>query len=205
MTNTVFALVASGFSVIAFIPYIWETIKGKTRPEGASWWTWAIITCVTTLSSWFAGASLSVLLLPIWLCFSQFIIAILSIKYGSSNWDWINKFCVAGALLGIFLWILTGQALLALVISITADFLASVPNIRHLFKKSEEESRASWTLGWVSSVLQMFSIKQWSLAESGWALYFLINMSINVVLVWRITVINSLKKIFIKKDDTRIS
>ena len=171
--------------MLAFVPYLRAIIKGQTKPSAASWWTWSLLAIITITSSWSAGASWGVLFLPLWLCFSQLLVAILSIKRGDNNWDLLNKMCVGGALLGVVLWWVTGQPLIALGISIVADLLASIPNFRHVWKNPEQENRTGWTLGWGSSVLEIFAVTQWTLAESGWAVYFLFSMTITFFLVWR--------------------
>jgi hypothetical protein len=178
-------VVATMLSVVAFIPYIRAIFKNQTKPSGASWWTWSILTIVTVISSRVAGAPWQVLMLPLWLCLSQLTVAILSIKRGDNNWDLLNKFCITGALLGILLWLVTGQPLIALLISVIADFLASIPNFRHVYLNPEQENRLGWTLGFGSAILEIFAISNWSVAESGWAIYFLINMGIMFLLVWR--------------------
>src|SRR3989344_8381635 len=124
--HQIFGITAGVFSIIAFVPYIWAIFKGKTRPSGASWWTWAFLALVTISSSWSAGAPWQVLVLPIWLLFSQLGVAILSLRYGDNNWDWLNRACVGAALVGIALWYVTGQTLIALFFSVIADFSAAV-------------------------------------------------------------------------------
>jgi hypothetical protein len=194
MNPYLFGIAAGALSVTAFVPYIRAIIKGRTKPSGASWWSWALLSGITVTSSWFAGAPLEVLILPIWLCFSQLLVAILSVRRGDNNWDWLNKACVIGACVGMGLWWITGQPLIALAISILADFLASVPNFRHAWTRPSEENQLGWTLGWGSAVMEIFAVTQWSLAESGWATYFLISMTITLVFVWRPTVRNLIAK-----------
>lgn len=177
---------ATTLSVVAFVPYIRSILKNQTKPSGASWWTWSILTIITVISSKVAGAPWQVLILPLWLCLSQLVVAVLSLKRGNNNWDLLNKLCVSGALTGALLWLITGQPLVALFFSVTADFLASIPNYRHIFTNPEQENRLGWTLGFGSAILEIFAIKTWSVAESGWAIYFLINMSISFFLVWRL-------------------
>jgi hypothetical protein len=183
--STLAGILATALSVSAFIPYISSILKKETRPSGASWWTWSLLAVLTVTSSRAAGAPLAVLILPLWLCFSQLLVAFLSRKHGDNNWDTLNKFCVFGALAGAVLWAFTGQPIIALLISIASDFFASIPNFRHIFKNPEQENRLAWTLGFGSALLEMFTIKVWSVAESGWAIYFLFNMGIVLILVWR--------------------
>lgn len=184
--NSEFFGIAAGItSLVSSIPYIWSIFKGRTKPSGASWWTWSLLTWITVLSSWFGGAPWQILVLPLWLCLNQTFVAVLSLKRGDNNWDKLNKFCVAGACLGVGLWLITGQPLIALVISITADFLASVPNFRHVWKSPKQEDKLGWTLGWLSALFEFCAISVWSLAGAGWASYFFLSMTITIFLIWR--------------------
>ncbi len=185
LSNTFFAISAGILSVVGLFPYVWSIINGQTKPSGASWWTWALLGFTTVLSSWFAGASWQVLLLPTWLCLVYLVVAILSIKRGDNKWDLLNKLCVGGACLGIVFWLLTGQPLVALVISIIADIFASIPNFRHVWLHPKQENRLGWTLGWIASIFEVLAIHTWSIAESGWAIYFLCNMSVTLFLILR--------------------
>lgn len=193
--NTYFFGIAAGvFSIAAFVPYIREIIQGRTRPSGPSWWTWAFVTSIMTASSWFAGAPWQVLVLPLWLSFSQFAVALLSLKHGHNIWDIWNKISIAGACASVGLWLITGNPLVALTVSIVADILASIPNFRHIWDNPEEESRLGWALGFGSAVLEIFAVNQWSFAESGFAVYFLLNMAATLFLV----LMPDFKNIFIR-------
>jgi len=183
--HEIFGISAPIVSLIAFIPYLKSILEGRTKPSSASWWTWTILTFVIFISSLASGASWQVLLLPAWLCISQLVVSILSIKFGEKKWDLRNNVCVGGAILGILLWILTGNALLALGFSILADLFASMPNFRHIFLNPEQEDRIAWTIGWLSAVFEVLAIKNWGFASSGWAIYFILNMTVNLYFLYR--------------------
>ena len=180
-----FGISAGVISVLSFIPYIRAILKGSTRPSGPSWWTWFLITTVTVSSSWASGATWQVLILPIWLCFSQAFIALLSLKRGDNNWDKLNIFCIGFSVVGLLLWLFTKQPLYALALSILADIFASIPNIRHVWKNPEQEDKLAWSLGWLSSLLQIFAISIWTLAEAGWTSYFFVSMTITLVIIFK--------------------
>ena len=183
--HDLFGIIAFIISAIAFIPYFISIFKGKTEPSTASWWTWTILALVATASSFAAGADWQVLILPAWLCLSQLAVAIVSIKYGDNHWDLRNKLCVAGAFVSIVLWIVTGNPLIALGLTILADLFASIPNFRHVAKNPELEDRFAWSLGWLSALLEIFAIKNWNFASSGWAIYFILNMSVVLFFLYR--------------------
>ena len=183
--HEIFGIMAPAVSFIAFVPYFRSILKGKTKPSLASWWTWTILTFIIVLSSSASGASWQILLLPAWLCVSQLAVAILSIKYGDKKWDLRNKICVGGAIFGILLWALTGNPLLALGLSILSDLFASMPNFRHVFLNPEQENKLAWTIGWLSAVFEILAVKNWTLASSGWPIYFILNMTAILYFLYR--------------------
>jgi len=183
--HEIFGIAAPIVSFIAFAPYLKSILKGKTKPSSASWWTWTILTFVIVISSRASGASWQVLLLPAWLCVSQLAVSILSIKFGEKKWDLGNKICVGGAIFGILLWVLTGNALLALGFSLLADLFASMPNFRHVFSNPEQEDKIAWTIGWLSAVFEVLAIKNWTFASAGWAVYFILNMTVILYFLYR--------------------
>lgn len=184
-SQNIFGIIAVVISALAFVPYIRAIVKGQTKPSGPSWWAWTFLTAVIVVSSWSAGASWQVLILPIWLCLSQFSVALLSLHYGDNNWDFLNRAYIIGAFLSIVLWFITGKPIIALILSIVADVFASFPTFRHTWKDPRKEDRTAWTLGWFSAIFEILAIHRWSFAEASWAIYFLLMMSGMLFLVWR--------------------
>ena len=181
----IFGIIASIVSVISFIPYLISIFKGETKPSSASWWTWTILMFIAVISSWAGGAPWQILLLPSWLCISQLVVSILSIKYGDNDWDLLNKLYIGGAIIGLLLWVLTGNPLLALGFSIVADLFASIPNFRHVFFNPEQEDRFAWTLGWLAAFFEILAIKNWTFASSAWPIYFILNMTVVLFFLYK--------------------
>jgi len=180
-----FGISAGILSAASSLPYVYSIIRGRTKPSGPSWAAWALIGGVIFVSSYFSGATWQVLVLPAWLFLYQSSVALLSLKYGHNVWDHWNIISISGACLSIVLWVITGNPVVALCASVFADLLASIPNFRHLWSEPGEENRLGWTLGFCSAFFGVFAMKQWSIAESGFAVYFFLNMSGTLVLVWR--------------------
>ena len=140
---------------------------------------------IAVISSWAGGAPWQILLLPSWLCISQLVVSILSIKYGDNDWDLLNKLYIGGAIIGLLLWVLTGNPLLALGFSIVADLFASIPNFRHVFFNPEQEDRFAWTLGWLAAFFEILAIKNWTFASSAWPIYFILNMTVVLFFLYK--------------------
>jgi hypothetical protein len=47
---------AGAISFLGFVPYIIEIAQGKTRPNRATWWIWAVVGAMLCASSYASGA-----------------------------------------------------------------------------------------------------------------------------------------------------
>jgi hypothetical protein len=56
-----FGVLAVGVAVADTIPYVRDTLGGTTRPHRGTWFVWAILAIVVTLSQRSDGASWSML------------------------------------------------------------------------------------------------------------------------------------------------
>ena len=54
-------IIACVLSVVAFLPYIRDTISGNTRPERASWLIWSVLSTISFFSQVYEGAGISLL------------------------------------------------------------------------------------------------------------------------------------------------
>ena len=83
------------------------------------------------------------------------IIALLSVKKGErsiTKRDWL---CLAGALAAIVIWLLTNDALYAVLIVIFINALAVIPTFRKAYWKPDEETALSYSLGALRSVISI--------------------------------------------------
>ena len=48
--------VAVGFTLAAYLPYIWAILTRRSEPSRASWFIWVFVTYVIVASYWTVGA-----------------------------------------------------------------------------------------------------------------------------------------------------
>ena len=79
--KVVLGIIAGIIAFLAYIVYLISILRGKTKPNRATWWIWAFMGLVVGLSYHSSGA-----VNTIWVPYVEFLgpfsIAILSIKYG---------------------------------------------------------------------------------------------------------------------------
>jgi hypothetical protein len=185
MTNwQTFLSFSAGFlSIASFVPYIITTLQGKTKPSRVSWWLWVILAVILCASYYSAGAGIT---LWAFICagIGQFLVAVLSLKYGQGGWTRLDRVCLAGAGISLFLWWSFNSPTLAILFNIVIDVLAVLPTVRKSFIHPEEENFSAWSLYTAGSFLNLFTIGQWSFEIAVLPIYvFMANAAIVVLLL----------------------
>ena len=106
MSLTLIGIFAGLIGLLGYLPYIITTVKGKTKPNRATWWVWGFLGIVQLFSYYHSESnfdSAAWLLACYTLC--QIIMALLSIKFGEGGWDKLDKICFIGVIFSIILWI----------------------------------------------------------------------------------------------------
>lgn len=170
-------------SLLAFIPYIRDILLHKTKPERASWIIWAVLGAIAFFSQSAKGASDS-LWMPGVQTLGVFIVVLLSIKNGvgglGKKRDAISLII---AFLGIILWFLTKEALVALLIAIGIDFIGVVLTVIKAYKDPESETMATWVLASLAGLFSAFSVGHWNFSLLIYPLYiFLANLLVVIAI-----------------------
>ncbi|MBE9032263.1 hypothetical protein IQ266_21215 [filamentous cyanobacterium LEGE 11480] len=148
-------------SIICVLPYIISTIQGKTKPHRVTWWVLSTIGFVLSANQYLAGGG-NTIWMPLCAAIGQLGLALLSIRYGEGGWSTLDRICIVGACVSIAAWKIFHSPLLALGLSIMADFLGCLPTMQKSRRAPETENLTSWSLYLVGSVLNLFAVDQWN-------------------------------------------
>ena len=95
--------------------------------------------------------------------------------------------CGALSILGLILWLITRTGNVAILFSILADALASVPTIVKSYNEPESEGAIVFWAGVVLGTLTLLTIKQWTFAEYAYPIYItLVNIVIASLVSFKI-------------------
>ncbi len=84
MNDKLYAVLGVGaavLNVVATVPYILDILRGKTKPERATWWIWATLLIVILAAQWHEGASWAMAWTATTILL-MLIIGVLSVRYG---------------------------------------------------------------------------------------------------------------------------
>ncbi len=183
-TKQLLGIIAGVIAFLAYIVYVVSILRGKTKPNRATWWIWAFMGLVVGLSYDAAGAQNT-----IWVPYVEFIgplsIALLSIKYGEGGLK--NKtdlVCLFGAVFSIILWIIFNNPVVALVTGLAVNSFAIVPTIKKSYLRPEGEDFWGWFGTGVADSLNMFAIERFSFAILLYPIYMLVSDLIIITILF---------------------
>ena len=178
----ILGVAAAVTATAAYIPYIRSILKGKTKPNRASWWIWAVLGVIISASYWSVGARNSFwVTLPIGIVTT----ALLSLRYGIGGWTPFDRACLAGAGAGLAMWLLSGSPALALYICIFTDAVGYLPTLRKVYLDPGSEDKLTWCLFFAAGVLSLLSIDKWSAEIAIYPVYACISLPIVIALLFR--------------------
>lgn len=150
--------VSSGIvQFVSIIPYVWSMLKGATRPNIVSWLLWTILQFIAIFAQLSAGASWSLIILIAMTINTCLVLLLCFGGYGYAKYGWLDIACAAIAVAAIVLWQLTNEPLVALVLTITADLMASIPTIAKTYRDPYSENVLGWYLVTAAAALSVFS------------------------------------------------
>jgi hypothetical protein len=180
-----FGFLSGILPMIGVVPYDRDIFRRKTRPHRGSFLIWSILGGVAFFTQFAKGATWS-LFLPGADTIATLSIFILSIRYGTGG---LNKRDVGGlvlAALGLVLWFVTKQPLVALLLVIGIDAVGTVLTAIKTWEDPHSETFLSWLLASLGGLFAVFAVGKLSFVLLVYPTYiFTANGSINIVMLLR--------------------
>lgn len=157
-TYVVAGIAGATINIIGFVPYIRDIFRHKTEPERAMWWIYTALFLLLFAAQLNAGAHWLLLVTGVYILNSA-VIAILSLRYGYGSLHKRDAISLIIAAIGLLLWLLTKQPLLAILVVILVDIAGFWLTLLKVWHAPRSETLVSWQLAFVAAVISIFSIK----------------------------------------------
>ncbi|MCA9341182.1 hypothetical protein KC952_01490 [Candidatus Saccharibacteria bacterium] len=194
MIDEKFVIIGALLNIIGSATYAYHTVRGKTKPNRVTWFLWALAPLIAVSAQWLEGVTWAALM-TFMVGFGPLIIFIASFINKKAYWriTKLDIICGAISVLAIILWAATGQGIVAVLLSILADFAAGIPTLIKAYKKPETEHYGVFRNGAISALITLLVIDNWTFVNYGFALYiFLICLTLYLLIKFKIG------KIFLK-------
>lgn len=171
--------------VISGLPYLRDTLRGKTKPNIVSWFTWTLLTAIGGTIALIEG-ELGIAMLTYANTLSTGSIVIAGLRYGYAEMGWFDAVCQLAAIAAIGVWQLMDSPLAALLIVIVTDAIGLLPTLRHSYLKPGEETLSAYLLVAAGSALALLTLDSFAAINLLYPVYLVCaDMLVAVVLVSR--------------------
>lgn len=148
-------------TVIAYAPYIQNTLNGETKPHAFSWLIFSIVTGIAFIAQISRGGGIGSLLTG----FSAlvcFIVFILALTKGTRHFDRVDWILLIGSLFSIILWVITSEPLISVLIVCIIEVVAFIPALRKGYNKPFEETLFTYIINIIRFTLGIISLNTFS-------------------------------------------
>lgn len=183
--------IAIALTVIGYIPYILNTLKGKTKPHAFSWLIFSLITAIAFFAQIFKGGGVGSWLVG-FSALACFVIFILALVKGTRRFDKLDWTLLLGALFSVVLWMLTSEPLLSVIIVSIIEIIAFLPALRKGYYRPHEETLFTYLVNAIRFTLGIIALSIFSITTVLFpATVVAVNIVFVSVLVYRRRVISS--------------
>jgi hypothetical protein len=181
------ALLGVAGGVLGFVDYLIyarSVLRGKTRPNAATWIGTSAVWFVALISYSLVGAR-DTLWFVIASTAGSFVVAVLTTRYGV-RWQRSDFVCLIGAAGVGVLGFLTESPLDALCAAMAVDFLALLPTMAKTWKHPDWEEPIPWIVTVVASALTVMAVAlPWELEIAAYPVYLLVMNGVVLALIYR--------------------
>jgi len=180
----IFIIISTILALISPVIYSIAIIKGKAKPHRTTRFVLLIITSLTTASLFAQGNKVA-----IWLAgvstLQSVVVFILSIEHGMGGWARTDIICLLSALLGIILWQITKNPVVALYFAISADFIGMIPALIKTYHFPKTEVWTFYLLDVFAACFSLMALKKWAPEEYSYPVYIMLINFLMVLLIIR--------------------
>lgn len=157
MILTALGILSSVIFLIGDLPYIIDTIKGKTKPERVTWGVVCLLNAIGFANQLASGASNTLWLFGAAVLATAIIFG-LSIFKGTGGHTKLDIFTVIVSLFGIVLWVLFNSPTFSIIATLIVGIVALLPTFAKAKSHPETETKITWLLGSISAFLAILSV-----------------------------------------------
>ena len=159
--------IAVVLTFVGYIPYIRDTIKGKTKPHIYTWFVWGFVTAIAfglQIQS-HAGAGAFVTLAAAIVCLGIFFLGLKQPKAERDITLADTVFLVA-SFVALGLWLVADQPVISVILLSSIDMLGFIPTIRKSWSKPHQETLSSYATNTFRFSLAIVALSHYTIVTS---------------------------------------
>jgi len=179
------AIIGALIAVFSTVPYLIDIVKGKTKPNIVSWFTWTLLTGISGSAALVAGEVKTAMLLYAG-AIATGLVVLFGLKYGIAKFSRFDIFCQVGAIIGLVLWLAFDSPVFGIVVPLGIDILGMLPTLRHSWLKPYEETWQTFLIGTMAPLFTIVSLTAYNIESLAFPLYLVLaNGSITFAILYQ--------------------
>lgn len=176
------ASIATIITIYGYYPYFVDIFKGTTKPHLYTWVIWAITQATATAGLIYGGGMWSSMGLVVG-TFLVVAIAILSLKYGTTNITKSDTITLVFALLAVVFWWQLNSPFLAVLTVSLIDGFGYIPTFRKTWAEPSSETPSFWVLMCIASVMGIIASAEYNF----YTMFYLLVLAVCNLIVFSIS------------------
>lgn len=183
--DVILILISIALSLYGSYNYIYDTIKGTTRPNRVSQGLWAIAPLIGVGAAISSGADWMTTVRTFMAGFVPLTILIISFVNKSGYWKTtkFDYFCGAFSVVALIVWLVVDLPVYAVLLAAIADLFAAIPTIKKSWTNPESETGIAYIMSLISVIIIFPTIKVFDIQNTAFQIYLLI---VNVIIIFAI-------------------
>lgn len=179
-----FVYVGAALYLLGLIPYLVDTVRGKTAPHRVTWFLWGFIPLVTYVVQVHLHVGVQSFLTLVF-GVSPILVLGASVVSRAGSWeitpfDWV---CASLSLAGLLTYVVTQRGILSIVLLLVADFAAAVPTLRKSWIDPTSETWTAFASGAASTIVTLLTVHHVDLATVLFPAYIAIQNLVEVAII----------------------
>lgn len=159
--TSLFAFLAFLFSAATYVFYIRAIRASSARPTISSWISWWIMD-IPILAAMVAANAVALQMVA-YVIGTAIVITFTLWRGALIGWTRLDSFCVATVLVAVGLWVASGNPSVAVILSVTASIISSVPTAVNVWRDPGREPFLPWLLLVAGSAFGILAIEVWNI------------------------------------------
>lgn len=183
--KTIYSIIAILLTLIGYIPYIKDTIKGKTTPHAYTWFTFGLATAFVFALQLSSGAGVGSFVTLV-ISISVFTIFVLSLFKGEKNITSSDTVFLILAMVALVFWLIVKQPIVSVILLSTINILAFIPTIRKSWYKPFSETLSTYIVNASRYLIGLLALEHYNIVTYFFPLSaMIITFSFVVILITR--------------------
>lgn len=180
--KTAFLIISTAVVLISVVPYLLDILRHKTKPNIVSWLTWTMLTGIATAAEIGAGEYVTAVFTGA-STIETGLVVLLGLRYGFVKYARFDIVCQLAAVGGIILWRIFNSPEVALLATVTIDFIGALPTLRHGWQKPYEETWQTFLLGAVGACFSVLALHDFNVVSLTFPLYLTVMNALTTAII----------------------